>query len=240
MHFKTAGSILVAASIALGASIANAADLPSPIVLSSPAHEVTVNQVKTGLEALGYTNIGTVTTSGSVITTTADFGGKSHNLRINGDFGTVFDADVMAADDRDLPGPVRFASAAHETDVNEARTGLENLGYDVRTISQDGTIFTARADFGGETLDLRVEAGTGQVTMIGAGPADAGGLPSIRLATAAHETTRNQISVALSSAGYEKVRNVSNDGRIYSANAEWQGTDMALRIDARSGLVTPQ
>ena len=240
MNFKTAGSLIVAATIALGATVANAADLPSPIVLAGPAHEVTVDQVKTGLEALGYTNVGTVNTDGAVITTTADFGGKSHNLRINGEFGTVFDADVMSAVERDLPGPVQFASAPHETNVNEARTGLENLGYDVRTISQDGRIFMARADFGGETLDLRINADGGRVTMIGAAPADDDGLPSIRLASAAHETDRFEVAAALAAVGFEKVRDVANDGRIFSANAVWQGTEMALRIDARSGIVTVQ
>ena len=150
----------------------------------------------------------------------------------------MFDADAMAAVERDLPGPVRFVSAPHETNVNEARTGLENLGYDVRTISQDGTIFMARADFGGETLDLRIDASGGRVTMVGAAPTDTGGLPSIRLASAAHETDRNEIATALAAAGYDKVRDISNDGRIFSANAAWQGKDMALRIDARSGIVT--
>ena len=239
MYLKTTGSLLVAASITFGGA-AYAADLPSPIVLAGPAQTLSLNQVKAGLEALGYTNVGTVSADGAVITTTADFGGKTHKLRINGEFGTVFDADAVSAVERDLPGPVLFASAPHETNVNEARTGLENLGYDVRTISQDGRIFMARADFGGETLDLRVNADGGRVTMIGAAPANAGALPSIRLASAAHETNRNEVAAALAAVGYEKVRDVTNDGRIFNANAVWQGQDLALRIDARSGIVTAQ
>ncbi len=240
MQRAVVNSLVLAASISLGSTVALAADLPSPVALVGDPHEVTVNQVASGLRALGYTDVAPIDQDGRIFSTTAVWQGETHNLRINAEFGTVTDADAVTAVDGDLPGPVLFVSAPHETNVNEARSGLEALGYGVRQISQDGTVFTARADLAGETFDLRIEAATGQVTMIGTPPADVRDLPSIRLASDAHETNRNEVATALAAAGYDKVRNVTNDGRIFNANAAWRGQDMTLRIDARSGIVTQQ
>lgn len=235
-------SLVLAASLSFGSSLALAADLPSPVVLSGDAHEVTVHQVASGLRALGYADIAPINQDGRIFTTTAVWQGMTHNLRINGEFGTVTDAsaDTRASADRDLPGPVLFASSGHKTNVNQARAGLAALGYNVRSISQDGTIFDARADLDGRTLDLRIDADTGQVTMIGATPANSDAMPSIRLAADAHEATRNEVARALADAGYQQIRNVTNDGRIFNADAAWQGREVALRIDARSGAVTVQ
>ena len=138
-----------------------------------------------------------------------------------------------------LPSPVVLAGDAHDVTIQQVTSALRNLGYsDVQTVSKDGRIYEANAVWQGETLRLRVDAGSGRVTDASA-VREVSDLPSaISLAMDSHDATIRDVRQALAGIGYDNVRDVTRDGQIFFARADFEGTSFDLRVATDTGRIS--
>lgn len=233
--------LALAAFLAAGSATSYAGELPSPVVLASDPHQVTTQQVTSALLALGYADVGAVDRDGRIFQTTASWRGESHQLRIDANSGSVTDAAAAAAAaDPALPSPITIAVDADEATARNIADALARIGYDkVRDIGRDGQVFRARADFQGTSYDLRITAENGRVTAASQDQASGNGVPAaLVIASDANDASVTTITRALAAAGFSNIRGVQKDGRIFDAVATWQGSELNLRVDARSGSVS--
>ncbi len=71
-------------------------------------------------------------------------------------------------------------------------------------------------------------------------PVFAGDMPSsisIYLPATAHKTSIQDVQRGLTELGFKEVGDVTQDGRIFEARANWDGRPLTLRINAESGLI---
>ncbi len=140
--------------------------LPSSLSLVGDPDNITVPQVVSGLQGLGFSAISNLQRSGAVFTTTASWKGQTFDLRYDASNGTI--TDRSAADTRPaegFPSRIVFAGAAHEASIQDIRRALAALGYtQIGDVRQDGRIYTLSANWQGAPLDLRVDAGSRRIT----------------------------------------------------------------------------
>ena len=137
-----------------------------------------------------------------------------------------------------MPSHAVLPGSGHEVTVPQVERALQDLGYaNIGRIQKDGRIFETTATWRDERLDLRINGGSGQITDASALTASPSVPSPVRLALGGHQTTIHEMRDALSRLGYANVRNVSHDGTIFTARAEWNGRDMDLRIDSDVGQV---
>ncbi|MFQ5974448.1 MAG: hypothetical protein ACE5Q3_19165 [Alphaproteobacteria bacterium] len=82
-------ALALAAGLAIGSLNAYAGELPSHMSIASAAHEVTVGQVKQGLESLGFTNVEGIEKNGRIFEMKAMWEGREVDLRFNAESGRI-------------------------------------------------------------------------------------------------------------------------------------------------------
>lgn len=229
----------LASALVLGGAMATSADTLKARTAGMPKTVPGVTQqvdqtAATSAEAmrdklmeLGFTNVDKVEQSGDIYTTKAQWQGRWVELRIDHDHGGITYENIgnpVIHVDKQADAPVGSSEA-------ELRDELQRVGYsDVSNIEADGNVITAEASRYGQRVNLRIDAETGEVVE------ESRGDTAIR-------APRQNMSAAdlreqLAPLGYTDVRNVNEQGNIYTVDAYRNGQWVALRINARDGGVT--
>lgn len=238
----TLAAITMAASMIAASTASFGAPIPSTINLVGDADNITIHQVREGLRADGFADLGTVVRDGGIFELSATWEGKAVDLKVNARTKTVRQiVDPQTASGDKLPSSLSLVGDADNITIQQFTAGLRGLGFSaVSDAQRSGAIFTSTATWRGEAFDLRYDASSGTVTdrnVIVSRPAE--DFPSrVVLARPANKGSIQEMRRALEALGFSQIGNVEKDGRIYTLSANWQGAPVGLRVDADSSRIT--
>lgn len=106
---------------------------------------------------------------------------------------------------------------------DQIKNELQARGYsDIDNLDQKSDHYTADAKrYGKEEKNLHIDSHTGQIS----------NQPKL---------TEDQVKNMLKKHGYSDVSDVKSQGNDFTADAKQNGQKMKLKVDAQSGVVTPQ
>ncbi|MEQ9643588.1 MAG: PepSY domain-containing protein [Alphaproteobacteria bacterium] len=217
LNLRTLG-LSTAIVLATSAFAAHAATMPTTI--DPVPGNANAAEVSTSLNQMGFTEVQNVAHSGDVYSTKAKWDGKWVDLTIDAKTGAIMQHNEM---DNVIALP---ASATDQ----QIRDELTRLGYSgIAAVERSGNVITTKAFKGGEQHALTIDTKTGAVTE--AKTNDAIRMPKQNLTT-------TELRDQLSPLGYNDVRDVEEQGNVYTLSAYKDGAWTRLQVDAKNGAVT--
>ena len=212
-------ALITAALMMSGSIAAHAASLPSPVENISPA--LTEQDIATGLEALGYSDVYDVEGAGRFYTARAHYNGVWYPLQIDASTGEVTSSRNV---------DYKYISVVGGSDKDRLVTELERLGYShVKLGAEQGSFTEAEAHRYGQVTYLTVDTRTGQVIDHEQGYA--------WFVPVSDDMTEEEAKAHLQTLGYENARDMENTGSMYTYTATRAGKDVTVYVDAESGEV---
>lgn len=212
-------ALLTAALMMSGSIAAHAASLPSPVENISPG--LTEQDIKTGLEKLGYTDVYDVEGTGRFYTARADYQGVWYPLQID-----VATGEVTSLGNSDY----KYISVVSGTDNDHVVTELQRLGYtNVMVSKQEGAFTEAEAKRYGQVTYLTIDTRTGQVIDHEQGYA--------WFVPASADLTQDEAAAHLEKMGYENVQQLEHTGGMYTFEATQAGEEVSVFVDSDTGEI---
>ena len=212
-------AVLTAALLMSGSMAAHAANLPSPVKDISPG--LTEQDIESGLESLGYTDIYAVEGTGRFYTARASYQGVWYPLQID-----VKTGEVTSLGNTDY----KYISVVEGVDDEHLAMELERLGYgDVMVGNREGAFTNAEANRYGQVTYLTIDTRTGQVIDHQQGYA--------WFVPVSADMTQDVAAMQLEELGYENVQQLEHTGGMFTFEATQAGREVSVYVDRESGEV---
>jgi hypothetical protein len=214
-------ALLTAALMMSGSLAAHAASLPSPVMNSSPG--LTEQDIKSGLENLGYTDVYDVEGTGRFYTARADYQGVWYPLQID-----VATGEVTSLANRDF----KYISVVSGVDNDHVVKEVERLGYGTVVVNkQEGAYTELEAQRYGQVTYLTIDTRTGQVI-----DHEQGYAWFVPVAVD-KDMTQDEAAAHLQKMGYNNVQQLPHTGGMYTFEATQGGKEVSVFVDKESGEI---
>jgi predicted small secreted protein len=227
-----------------------AADVRSP---------VTATEVHDKLHDEGYSRVYNIRRDGDSFLARGERGGRAYDIEVDARTGRIIASNEAGQPrmSREMSGgePMRGTSARGDArgmvSEQQVRNSLRQAGYSqVNSVQRQGDAYQAQARWGNTVYDVRVDARTGRVISSnqssaaqsgqGSGATTAPGSQSgtgMPTGTQSGAMSEGQIRNALQSEGYSQISNLRREGDAFVAQAQRNGQNMMVRVDAQSGRI---
>jgi hypothetical protein len=190
---------------------------PTPI----PGAPLDEAEIRAGLTALGYEQLGEIEGSAPYYMITATYDGQYMPLSVDSETGEV---SPIALPDKQTIETTTTTTITTLTDT------LTNLGYSrVEVVEETDEQVTTRAWRYGEPVTVTVDRKTGQVTNLDQ--------DATQYVVVSSTASPDDVRAGLESIGYVDVADVHLDGDVYRGRGTWLGEPVDLWVDARTGEV---